>query len=128
MLALDLLLLACATLAAGQFNCTQANTAFCETPVSGVTTDYIIYRCFYDTGTATPGNCNDDLADVPPVGLKYAYCWESSPTAGDAQCTYNCVAVTAANGTTFYPVCYFERGAILFELLKLLRSQQRLPD
>lgn len=49
------------------------------------------------------------LTDVPPVGLKYAYCWESSPTAGDAQCTYNCVSVTAANGTTFYPVvCRFE--------------------
>src|ERR1700744_4222041 len=44
------------------------------------------------------------LADVPPVGNKYTYCWESSPTASDAQCTYNCVAVTAANGTTFYPV------------------------
>ncbi|OAP60094.1 hypothetical protein AYL99_05096 [Fonsecaea erecta] len=103
---LDLLLflLAGASLVVGQFNCTQANTAFCATPVSGVTNDNIIFRCFYDTGSASPGNCNDDLADVPPVGLKYAYCWESSPTAGDAQCTFNCVAVTAANGTTFYPV------------------------
>jgi hypothetical protein len=33
-----------------------------------------------------------------------AFRWQSSPTAGDAQCTFDCVAVTAANGTTFYPL------------------------
>jgi hypothetical protein len=60
MLAFNLALLACASLVAGQFNCTKANTAFCETPVTGVTVNNIIFRCEYDTGTATPGNCNDE--------------------------------------------------------------------
>ena len=32
------------------------------------------------------------------------YCWQTSNTTGDAQCTTNCVRVTAANGTSFYPV------------------------
>ncbi|KAE9364719.1 hypothetical protein N431DRAFT_431531 [Stipitochalara longipes BDJ] len=85
-------------------NCTKADTAFCESGVSGVSSNSIIFRCVYDQGESEPGNCNDDLVSVPPVGLKYASCWQSSPTAGDAQCTYECVAVTAANGTTFYPL------------------------
>ncbi|PMD37179.1 hypothetical protein L207DRAFT_71781 [Hyaloscypha variabilis F] len=93
------------TCASAQFpNCTKADTAFCESPVSGVSSNSIIFRCVYDQGEASPGNCNDDLADVPPVGVKYASCWQSSPTAGDAQCTYECVAVTWPNGTSFYPL------------------------
>lgn len=100
--------------------CHKAHTAFCEDPVYGLTSNNLIFRCQYASGDAEPGNCNDEfvhcpanvspsaddssLADVPPLGLKYTYCWESSPTAGDAQCTYNCVRVTAANGTSFYPV------------------------
>ncbi|KAH6699700.1 hypothetical protein BKA61DRAFT_741078 [Leptodontidium sp. MPI-SDFR-AT-0119] len=93
------------SLVSAQFpNCTKANTAFCETPVFGVTPNNIIFRCPYDQGQASPANCNDDLASVPPIGLKYSSCWESSPTAGDAQCTYECVAVTLPNGTSFYPL------------------------
>jgi hypothetical protein len=41
-------------------NCTKANTAFCESPVNGLTNDSIIFRCTYDIGQATPGNCNDE--------------------------------------------------------------------
>lgn len=45
------------------------------------------------------------LAGVPPVGVKLdAYCWQTNSTAGDAGCTFDCVSVTAANGTAFYPV------------------------
>ena len=41
-------------------NCTKADTAFCESPVTGVTNNNIIFRCGYDTGEALPGNCNDE--------------------------------------------------------------------
>ena len=44
----------------GQFpNCTKAGTAFCESPVVGVTENSIIFRCLSDTGEASPANCND---------------------------------------------------------------------
>lgn len=46
----------------------------------------------------------DSLANDPPAGLKHASCWQDSATAGDAQCTADCVSVTADNGTTFYPM------------------------
>jgi hypothetical protein len=58
------------------------------------------------------------LAGVPPYGVKTdAICWQSNATSGDAQCTYNCVDVTAANGTTFFPLVSltvkFLRGTLL---------------
>jgi hypothetical protein len=44
------------------------------------------------------------LAPYPPVGSKdLAVCYEDSTGAGNAQCTADCVPVTALNGTTFYP-------------------------
>jgi hypothetical protein len=46
----------------------------------------IILRC--NNGTATPGNCNANLAGAPPLG-GVAQCWQSSPTAGDASCAKN---------------------------------------
>jgi len=45
------------------------------------------------------------LAGVPPVGVKTsAECYQDSPTAGNAQCTFNCVNVTKVDGTVFYPL------------------------
>jgi len=56
-------------------------------------------------GCPQPGNCNDNLAGVPPVGIKSgASCYQDSPTAGNAQCTFNCVSVVKHDGTTFYPL------------------------
>ncbi|MCJ1245384.1 hypothetical protein MMC30_002588 [Trapelia coarctata] len=51
----------------------------------------IIIRC---TGTkGQPGNCNDNLAGVPPVGVKtFAPCFQTSNTTGDAACSYNGIA------------------------------------
>jgi len=48
----------------------------------------IIIRC---TGTqGQPGNCNDNLAGVPPVGVKtFAPCYQTSNTTGDAVCSFN---------------------------------------
>jgi len=63
----------------------------------------IIVRCV--NGCAQPGNCNDNLAGVPPVGVKTsAQCYQDSPTTGNGQCTFDCVAVTKADGSSFYPV------------------------
>jgi hypothetical protein len=44
------------------------------------------------------------LDPYPPVGSKNALCYQDSADAGNAQCTADCVPVTAFNGTTFYPV------------------------
>lgn len=92
---------------------------------SGSLSDNIIIRC--TNGCAVAGNCNDEyvllltmtqlqltlsylhslcrLAGVPPVGVKTsAECYQDSPTAGNAQCTFNCVNVTKLDGTVFYPL------------------------
>ncbi|MCJ1281841.1 hypothetical protein MMC26_001164 [Xylographa opegraphella] len=54
-------------------------------------TSNIIIRCSGTVGQ--PGNCNDNLAGVPPVGIKdFAPCYQSSPTTGDAACSYNGIA------------------------------------
>ncbi|RFU23608.1 hypothetical protein B7463_g12730, partial [Scytalidium lignicola] len=49
------------------------------------------------------------MMSAPPYGVKQAaLCWQDSATAGDAQCTFDCVNVTASNGSIFYPVgCSF---------------------
>ncbi|KAF6232759.1 hypothetical protein HO173_008973 [Letharia columbiana] len=75
-----------------QFICpsTPPNAAYCAGPSL---TSNIIIRCTGTSGQA--GNCNDNLAGVPPLGVKgFAPCDESSPTAGDAACSY---------GGTVYP-------------------------
>jgi hypothetical protein len=41
----------------------------------------------------------------PGTGVKQgALCYEDSPTAGNAQCTFNCVNVTQVDGDVFYPL------------------------
>jgi hypothetical protein len=63
----------------------------------------IIIRCV--DGCPQPGNCNDNLAGVPPVGVKVnALCYQDSATAGNAACTFNCVSVQKLDGSIFYPV------------------------
>ncbi|KAK0640635.1 hypothetical protein B0T16DRAFT_418231 [Cercophora newfieldiana] len=79
--------------------------AYCAT---GSLKSWIIIRCLSD-GCPQPGNCAQNLRDAPPLGSKLnAKCWEESPTAGNAQCTVDCVNVTTSNGTVFYPLgCSF---------------------
>jgi len=51
----------------------------------------IIIRCSGETGQ--PGNCNDNLAGIPPVGVKsFAPCYQTSNTTGDAACSFNGIA------------------------------------
>ncbi|KAF3938725.1 hypothetical protein ABW19_dt0200671 [Dactylella cylindrospora] len=51
----------------------------------------IIIRCTGEVGQ--PGNCNDNLAGVPPIGVKtFAPCYQTSETAGDAACSFNGIA------------------------------------
>ncbi|KAE9375261.1 hypothetical protein N431DRAFT_463359 [Stipitochalara longipes BDJ] len=57
----------------------------------------IIIRCV--NGVAGPGNCNDNLDGEPPVGLNPALCYQSSPTAGDAACSKNCIVYGATEFT-----------------------------
>lgn len=48
---------------------------------------------------------DNSLAPVPPFGVKQgALCWQESADAGNAACTFDCVKVTALNGSTIYPV------------------------
>lgn len=51
----------------------------------------IIIRCSGTTGQ--PGNCNDNLNGVSPVGVKSsALCYQTSNTTGDAACSFNGIA------------------------------------
>ncbi|EPS43043.1 hypothetical protein H072_2969 [Dactylellina haptotyla CBS 200.50] len=59
----------------------------------------IIIRCTGEKGQ--PGNCNDNLAGVPPVGVKtFAPCYQTSNTTGDAACSYNGI-VYPDSGSSF---------------------------
>ncbi|MCJ1462154.1 hypothetical protein MMC07_000754 [Pseudocyphellaria aurata] len=59
----------------------------------------IIIRC--DGLVGQPGNCNDNLAGIPPVGVKlFAPCYQSSTVAGDAACSYDGIAYPDS-GTPF---------------------------
>jgi hypothetical protein len=97
--------------------CPRADFAFCASD-----TGPIILRCRTQGGCPQPGNCaakyarlqpflltvadskHYSLAPIPPVGSKVgAQCWEDSPTAGNAQCTVDCVSVTALNGSVIFP-------------------------
>jgi len=72
------------TFADGKFTCATPNKDYCGG--DSLNTNIII-RC---TGTVgTPGNCNDNLAGIAPVGVKSdALCYQSSTTAGDAACSF----------------------------------------
>ncbi|KAF3906888.1 hypothetical protein ABW21_db0209128 [Orbilia brochopaga] len=62
----------------------------------------IIIRCTGEKGQ--PGNCNDNLAGIPPVGVKSAaLCWQTSDTSGDANCSFN-GTVYPDNGSAPFPI------------------------
>lgn len=71
-------------------NGTNTNTKTHQCPTTGVAAycgggDKIM-RC--NNGTAIASSCNDILARKAPIGLSGAsFCYETSPTAGDAACS-----------------------------------------
>jgi hypothetical protein len=72
----------------GKFTCAVPNGVYCAG--DSLSTNIII-RC--SNGVGQPGNCNDNLAGIPPVGVKSsALCYQSSLTAADGACSYNGVA------------------------------------
>ncbi|MCJ1233196.1 hypothetical protein MMC14_001151 [Varicellaria rhodocarpa] len=73
----------------GTFVCaSSAPSAFCA---GDSLSSNIIIRC--TSGIGQPDNCNDNLAGVPPVGVKsFALCYQSSPIAGDGACSFNGIA------------------------------------
>lgn len=84
--------------ATGTFKCLgdAADKNFCAG--NSLSTNIII-RCDGEKGQ--PGNCNDNLAGVPPIGVKVgALCWQTSETAGDAGCSFEGI-VHADDGSTF---------------------------
>ncbi|KAF2138067.1 uncharacterized protein K452DRAFT_361541 [Aplosporella prunicola CBS 121167] len=69
----------------GIFTCATASGAYCS---GDSLSSNIIIRC--SGGVGIPGNCNDNLAGITPVGVKTsALCYQTSPTAGDAVCSFN---------------------------------------
>jgi len=72
----------------GTFTCAIPNGDYCAG--ESLSTNIII-RC--TNGIGQPGNCNDNLAGVPPVGVKpFAPCYQTSDVAGDAACSWNGIA------------------------------------
>ncbi|MCJ1314000.1 hypothetical protein MMC25_007680 [Agyrium rufum] len=86
---------ACITQGAAQISIANNGTIVCSGPAANQNfcagnslTSNIIIRC--SKGIGYGGNCNDNLAGIPPVGVKSAaLCYQTSPTAGNAACSFN---------------------------------------
>ncbi|OCL11237.1 hypothetical protein AOQ84DRAFT_386971 [Glonium stellatum] len=82
----------------GTITCAIPNGEYCAG--ESLSTN-IIVRC--TNGIGQPGNCNDNLAGIPPVGVKpFAPCYQTSDVAGDAACSWNGIAYPD-NGSP-YPI------------------------
>ncbi|KAK5728987.1 hypothetical protein LTR15_002128 [Elasticomyces elasticus] len=64
----------------GTFTCPPegANGAYC----AGAN---IIIRC--TNGVGQPGNCNDNLAGYPPIGVNYSPCWSCGANSSRSACS-----------------------------------------
>ncbi|KAK3081436.1 hypothetical protein LTS18_006672 [Coniosporium uncinatum] len=72
----------------GTYSCPVPEGAYCAG--DSLSTNIII-RC--TSGTGQPGNCNDNLAGISPIGVKSsAQCYQTSVSAGDAACSFNGLA------------------------------------
>ncbi|KAL9132172.1 MAG: hypothetical protein Q9217_000106 [Psora testacea] len=81
----------------GAFDCAKSDAVYCAG--DSLTTNVIV-RCIGKVGV--PANCNDNLAGIPPLGVKtFAPCYQSTPTVGDAACSFDGV-VYSPHGT--FPV------------------------
>ncbi|KAH8687966.1 hypothetical protein BGZ60DRAFT_466138 [Tricladium varicosporioides] len=83
----------------GTFTCPASNPNGAYCAGDSLVTNIII-RC--NNGVGQPGNCNDNLAGQFPQGVNYSPCFETSPSAGDAACSKNCI-VYGKNGTSPLP-------------------------
>merc|ERR1712115_490360 len=77
----------------GTFTCSVPNGAYC----AGENTNIII-RC--TDGVGQPGNCNDNLAGYPPVGVQPALCVSCGLGQGIAACSKD-GTVYGASGAGF---------------------------
>lgn len=85
------------------YTCPAKGGFYCE--FSNSLAGSIIIRCL--DGCPSPGNCDDNLFCYPSGTAndkQDASCYQDSPTAGNAQCTSNCVNVTRVDGSVFYPL------------------------
>lgn len=76
----------------GTWTCAEPNTAYCA---GDSLTQNIIIRCD-EKCQGQPGNCNDNLAGQPPLGVSYSRCWETSDKSGDAACEKNCIVYASS--------------------------------
>ncbi|KAJ6255909.1 hypothetical protein Dda_9368 [Drechslerella dactyloides] len=67
----------------------------------------IIIRCTGEKGQ--PGNCNDNLAGIPPVGVKFADCYQTSNTTGDAACSFQ--GIVYPDGGEPFPIPGFSSSS-----------------
>lgn len=84
----------------GTFSCAIPNGNYCAG--DSLSTNIII-RC--NNGVGGPGNCNDNLSGEPPMGVFGSLCYQSSTTAGDANCEKNCVVYAQPSFTLPASVC-----------------------
>ncbi|EOD43715.1 hypothetical protein UCRNP2_9566 [Neofusicoccum parvum UCRNP2] len=85
----------------GAYTCSTASGAYCGG--SSLSTNIII-RCTNFVGQ--PGNCNDNLAGIKPVGVKpAASCYQTSATSGDAVCSFNGVGYPENDSAAAFPIC-----------------------
>lgn len=84
----------------GDFLCpgSYPNGAWCAGN-SGETN--IIIRC--TNGVGQPGNCNDNLAGRPPIGVRFSPCYQPKAEVGDAACSRNCI-VYPENGSAPFTI------------------------
>lgn len=86
----------------GQYTCAKPGQAYCAG--DSLATNIII-RCD-ENAIGHGGNCNDNLAGEPPLGVNFAPCWQTSETSGDAACSKNCIVYGGSgnyNGTFSLP-------------------------
>ncbi|KAF4626778.1 hypothetical protein G7Y89_g11382 [Cudoniella acicularis] len=75
----------------GAITCTEnPNGSYC---VGDSLVGTFIVQCSNGVGTA--GNCIDLTASKPPINQYYGPCYQSSPTAGDAVCSKDCIGYGA---------------------------------
>jgi hypothetical protein len=79
-------------------------------------------------GSILPHQASDLLIPLRVGGLalpgvnQSALCYQDSPTAGNAQCTYDCVNVTTLNGSSFYPLVSWFGLVLQCPLLNVLNE------
>jgi len=82
----------------GAISCAIPNGTYCAGDSN------IIIRCINGVGQA--GNCNDNLAGEPPLGVNYAPCFDCGANSGRAACSKNGIVYPGSGtglGNTSFP-------------------------